>query len=50
MGELKPIDDRFLQEFMSADNVKKVSIVKMILEMQHPVDEDIYEYLTKENG
>lgn len=50
MGEVKPIDDSFVQEFMPTDDGKKVSVVKMILEMQHPVDEDIYEYLTKENG
>ncbi len=49
MGDVKPIDNSFVQEYMSTDAGKKVSVVKMILEMQHPVDEDIYEYITKEN-
>ncbi len=49
MGEVNPIDDSFVQEFMVNDDGKKVSVVKMVLGMQHPVDEDIYEYITKEN-
>jgi superfamily II DNA or RNA helicase len=46
MGDLTPIDDSFTQAFMTSDNDKKVSVVKVDFKLSHPVEDALYGYLT----
>lgn len=48
MGEIKPIDESFQEGFLNSDDDKKVSVVKVTFEMEREVEEEMYEYLTKE--
>lgn len=45
MGDVEPILESMKQTSMPSD--PKVSVVKMVFKMKHPVEESIYEYLTK---
>ena len=46
MGDVIPQDDSFEQTSMQDDNGKKVSVVKMLLTLKHPVESGMYDYLT----
>ncbi len=46
MGDVTPIDDQYEQMTMPDDKGKSVSVVKMKFEMMHPVEMDMYEYIT----
>ena len=48
MGEIKPIDESFQEGFLNSNDDKKVSVVKVTFEMEREVEEEMYEYLTKE--
>lgn len=50
MGEITPIDDSIEQTTMPDGKDKKVSVVKMRFRMNHPVEDSIYEYLTRANS
>lgn len=45
MGDVEPILESMKQTSMPSD--PEVSVVKMVFKMKHPVEESIYEYLTK---
>lgn len=47
MGDVTPQDNSFEQTSMQDDNGKEVSVVKMILTLKHPVEANMYEYLTQ---
>jgi hypothetical protein len=48
MGETKPLANHFTQEPLEIPNnpSRSVSIVRMMLKLDHPVENDLYEYLT----
>jgi len=46
MGDVSPLDETFEQAEMSDEHGKKVSVVKVTFLMSHPVDNEIYEYLS----
>lgn len=46
MGDVRPIDDQYEQMTMPDDKGNQVSVVKMKFEMLHPVEPDMYEYIT----
>ncbi len=47
MGDITPIDESFEETKMKDDNGKDVSVVKIDFKMKTPVEDAIYEYLTK---
>jgi len=50
MGDAKPLVDRFTQETLEIPNnpSRRVSIVRMILLLDHPVENELYDYLTSQ--
>jgi hypothetical protein len=50
MGDTKPLLDLFSQEPLAIPNnpARHVSIVRMMLLLNHPVENDLYEYLTSQ--
>jgi len=46
MGDITPVEDRFMQATMPDGTGKLVSVVKMNFLMNHPVEDSMYEYLT----
>jgi hypothetical protein len=48
MGDVTPIDDSFEQTTLPTDDGKKVSVVKLVFKLKHPVEDHLYEYLTDE--
>jgi hypothetical protein len=46
MGEVTPIADSFEDATMKNDKGKKVSVVKIKFNMDYPVEDSIYEYIT----
>lgn len=44
MGELQPIDDSFTQSELNG-----FSVVKVLFDLDRPVDEELYRYLTEDN-
>lgn len=46
MGDVTPIDNSFQQTTMAVDNKKEVSVVKLTFQMNQPVEEGIYNYIT----
>ncbi|MEQ8167851.1 MAG: DEAD/DEAH box helicase [Candidatus Eremiobacterota bacterium] len=50
MGDVTPIDESFKQTTMPDDNGKNVSVVKVRFRMNQPVEDSIYEYITKSNN
>ena len=50
MGDVTPIDDSFEQTTMLDDNQKKVSVVKVKFNMNHPVENSIYDYITRSDN
>jgi superfamily II DNA or RNA helicase/HKD family nuclease/phage repressor protein C with HTH and peptisase S24 domain len=46
MGDVKPIDKSFEETTIKNDNNKNVPVVKVILELETPVENSIYNYLT----
>jgi len=47
MGDVKPIDESFEQSYLLNDENKKVPVVKLIFKLEHPVEENLYDYLTE---
>ena len=47
MGDVTPIDDSFEQTTLTDDNDKEVSVVKLRFSMDQPVDDFLYDYITK---
>lgn len=50
MGELTPIDNSFKQTTMDGDNGRKVSVVKVRFLLNHPVEDNLYNYLIGSQG
>jgi SOS-response transcriptional repressor LexA len=46
MGDITPMENKFIQTSMPDDNGKQVSVVKINFSMNHPVEDSIYDYLT----
>jgi hypothetical protein len=46
MGDVTPQDHSFEQTSMRDDQGKEISVVKMLLTLQHPVESHMYMYLT----
>ncbi len=46
MGDVKPVDDSFVETTIKNDQDKNVPVVKVILELKNPVESTIYNYLT----
>jgi hypothetical protein len=46
MGDVKPIDSSFEETTIKNDKNKDVPVVKVVLELQSPVDSLIYDYIT----
>lgn len=46
MGDLKPIDNSFIQTTMPGENNKEVSVVKINFNLSHPVEDSIFNYIT----
>lgn len=46
MGDATPIDDAFVQMTMTNDHNKPVSVVKMKMTLEPPVESNIYTYIT----
>jgi hypothetical protein len=49
MGDVKPIDNSFEETTIKNDKNENVPVVRVILELNKPVDSSIYNYLTCEN-
>jgi hypothetical protein len=49
MGDITPVDESFKQTTMPDGKGNKVSVVQMKFLMNQPVEDSIYEYLTKAN-
>ena len=47
MGDVTLIDDSFEQTTLTDDNDKEVSVVKLRFSMDQPVDDFLYDYITK---
>ena len=47
MGDITPIENSFVQTTMPSDSGKDVSVVKVKFSMNQPVEDSIYDYLTK---
>lgn len=47
MGDVKPIDNSFVEAKMKDDNGKEVPVVKVKFRMNTPVENSLYEYLVK---
>ncbi len=47
MGDVKPLDDSFEVTTILDDQGKSVSVVKVIFKLNQPVEDSLYEYLTK---
>lgn len=48
VGDVTPIPEQFIQTTMGEE--KKVSVVKMMFHLDKPVEQSMYEYITKDNG
>ena len=48
MGDVTPKEESFEPTTMLNDKMKSVSVVRMILSMNHPVEDAIYSYITSE--
>lgn len=49
MGDVKPIDNSFMETTIKNDKNIDIPVVKVILEMTRPVDDSIYNYITSED-
>jgi superfamily II DNA or RNA helicase/HKD family nuclease len=49
MGDVKPVYDSFELTSILDDHQNQVSVVKIQLSMNHPVEDSLYQYLTKNN-
>lgn len=49
MGDVKPIDNSFMETTIKNDKNIEVPVVKVILEMTKPVEDSIYNYITSGN-
>mgnify|MGYP000045772796 CR=1 FL=1 len=47
MGDVKPIDESFVETTILDDKGKSVSVVKVIFKLNQPVEDSLYDYLTK---
>ena len=50
MGDVTPIDDSFKLEFMDTDSGQTVSVVQIKFNMNQPVSNDMYDYITDESS
>lgn len=49
MGDVFPIDDSFIQTSMDSDNGKAVSVVQLIFQLSHAVEDHLFDYLTDQD-
>lgn len=49
MGDVKPIDETFAETTIKNDRNKDVPVVKVVLELNTPVESNIYSYITTED-
>jgi hypothetical protein len=47
MGDVKPIDDSFVEAKMKDDNGKEVPVVKIKFRMNTSVENSLYDYLVQ---
>lgn len=47
MGDVKPVQERFEETTILDDQGKNVSVVKVIFKLNQPVEDSLYDYLTK---
>jgi superfamily II DNA or RNA helicase/HKD family nuclease len=47
MGDVKPVKESFEETTILDDNGKSVSVVKVIFKLNQPVEDSLYDYLTK---
>ncbi len=50
MGDVTPVENSFIQTSMFDDNKKHVPVVKITFSMNQPVEDSIYDYLTKQRN
>lgn len=50
MGDILPVDNSFCETTIKNDNDKDVPVVKVILQLKHPVENLIYNYITSEDS
>jgi mutator protein MutT len=50
LGEVKPLENSFLETSLKDDNGKDVSVVKILLKLDAPVEDSLYNYLTNEDN
>ena len=50
MGDILPVDNSFCETTIKNDNAKDVPVVKVILELKHPVENSIFNYITSEES
>lgn len=49
MGDVYPKEDSIEQTFLEAENGKRVSVVKLVFQLSHPVEDHLFDYLTDSN-
>ena len=47
MGDVKPMENSFEQASILDDHGKSVGVVKVIFRLDYPVEDSLYNYLTK---
>lgn len=47
MGDVKPVEDSFEQTSILDDHGKSVGVVKVIFKLENPVEDSLFDYLTK---
>ena len=47
MGDVKPINETFEEATIQDDHGKSVSVVKVIFKLNQPVEDSLFDYLTK---
>jgi mutator protein MutT len=50
LGEVKPVENSFIETSLKDDNGKDVSVVKILLKLDAPVEDSLYNYLTNEDN
>ena len=50
LGEVKPLENSFVETSLKDDNKKDVSVVKILLKLDAPVEDSLYHYLTNEDN
>ena len=48
MGNVIPIEESFTQTIIMNDNQEEVPVVKIMLSLNNPVEDSLYNYITNE--